>query len=234
MDYELILFDLDGTLGIPSVGRKIVELVISDYSKHLSNLSGKPYDIVLKAVIGSLESLRVDVPGTKIISEVFMERISERASISYEDLKNYTLDYYITSFNKFEKYYTQAPGAREVIEELINNGYKVGIATDPVVLQIGNYFRLKWISLEDLDYCIITSAENSYYVKPDTRYYEDTIRQCRSQPEKTIMIGNDVKFDIEPIEKLGGKGLYINFNWGEEVDSNITQIKELKEIFNHL
>lgn len=227
--YELVLFDLDGTLGIPTVGRKIVEMVIAEYAKYISGKSDKDKNVILEAVIKSLKSLRVSVPGNKTIAEVFMGRIAKNSNLSYETVRRETYNFYREAFPMFNKYYKQAPNAKKVILDLIAMGVKVGIATDPIVLEIGIIQRLKWIDLHDIEYCVITSAENSYHVKPQEEYYIETIEKCKAKPEKTMMVGNTYEMDIEPIEKLGGKGVYINFE-EEECVSIETKIGKLEEI----
>ncbi|MGQ4891596.1 MAG: HAD family hydrolase [Candidatus Njordarchaeia archaeon] len=229
--YQLVLFDLDGTLGIPSVGRKIVEMVIMDYAGYLAEKFGVEREKVFRAVVESLESLRINVPGDRKIAEVFMERIAERSGINFNLVHDETYNFYREAFPKFRAYYKQAPGAKETILDLLEKGVKVGVATDPVVLETGNIQRLEWIGLNDIDYCVITSAENSYYVKPQTQYYIQTIEKCGASPRETIMVGNTYEMDIKPIEELGGKGIYINFEGDEEIEG-VTKIKNLKEILD--
>ncbi len=230
VEVDLVLFDLDGTLAIPKVGNKIVEIVIMDYAEYIARKMGHDPKIVFKAVVDSLKSLRQHVPGDRSIAEVFMERIAERADLEFNDVVRETNKYYLESFPKFGEYYNPAPKASETIKRLLEMGIKVGIATDPIVLEEGNRQRLKWAKINHFKYCTVTSAENSHYVKPSIYYYLETINKCGSEPERTLMVGNMYEMDIEPIEKIGGKGVFIAFH-NEEYKGGI-RIKGVWEIFD--
>ncbi len=233
MDIDLVLFDLDGTLAVPTIGTRILSLVVEGYAEYVSERTGKDKNIVERAVIRSLKELRVGVPGNKTIDWVFLERIASKIDFDPKDLYSVTEDFYAEYFPRYRDYYEPAPNARKTLLELRKMGLKVGIATDPIVFMEGVKQRLNWVNIDDIDYCVVTAAQNSHYVKPHLEYYEETISKCKSTPEKTLMVGNTYEFDIRPMLKLGGKALYISFEPNDIMGGEL-RIGDLMDIIDYL
>ena len=119
-----------------------------------------------------------------------------------------------------------------MIESLLENNVKVGIATDPIVFLKGVIKRLEWVNLHDLNYCVITAAENSHFVKPQIEFYIETIGKCSTNPQKTLMVGNTYEFDIRPVKKLGGHALYIPFE--DDIEEYEEKIESLTEVLDYI
>ena len=70
----------------------------------------------------------------------------------------------------------------------------------------------------------------SYYLKiskPQKQVFEIALDRMKVNPEDAIMVGDNLKSDIEPAQKLGLTGIWFNKN----LTLNDTDIKPDNEIF---
>ena len=92
---------------------------------------------------------------------------------SYSNLKNYYDKEYILAKSATKP----NPYANLLIKELKSKGYNLILATNPLFPRIATLNRIKWAGLDENDFTLITTYENSHFCKPNLKYYEEIINK---------------------------------------------------------
>ena len=91
-----------------------------------------------------------------------------------------------------------------MIRQLRKMGYTLVLATNPIFPSIATENRMRWAGLEQDDFILYTTYENSRHCKPNPDYYRDVLAAIGAAPEECLMVGNDVSEDMIA-ETLGMK-----------------------------
>lgn len=117
-----------------------------------------------------------------------------------------------------------------VIEELYNKGYKLGVISNGDLNQQTD--KLKRTGIYKFFEIITTSSEYDYS-KPNPKLYEAIIRRFNIDKKEMIMIGDQVEKDIIPCLSIGIDAIWLNRKEKENKE-NVKEIKSLKDIFKIL
>ncbi|TFF99631.1 MAG: HAD family hydrolase [Promethearchaeota archaeon] len=186
---KAILFDLDGTLIDVDLKK-----FIPGYVKLLAAYT-KEYVSTRKLVAQVMEaSNRLENNnGEKTNEAVFNEFFFPLDGRTREELEPIFMQFYREDFNKLKKYTRKKPEARPTVQKAFDKGYKVAIATTPILPEIGVQKRLEWAGVGDFEYDLITSYEYVTATKPNLKYYEDIAEILKVTPEQCLMIGDEEK-----------------------------------------
>ncbi|NJL95648.1 MAG: HAD-IA family hydrolase [Anaerolineae bacterium] len=104
------------------------------------------------------------------------------------------------------------PLARTLVESLLQAGWMVAIATNPLFPAAAIEARLRWANLDplELDFARITHAQNSHFSKPQPEYYAEIIAHLGLEPGEVIMVGDNWRNDVLPAARLGMHTFWIN------------------------
>ncbi len=189
--YKAIFFDLDGTLlGMDE------EKFLNLYFKYLLSFS--------KSM--QIENLSVDLieegttqmifnQGKQTNEQVFWNVLETKANLSKEKWSPIFEQFYLNDFNKVQESCYAKPEAQEIISILKQKGYPLYLTTNPIFPRTATLQRMKWGKLDENDFEIITTYENSCYSKPNIRYYKEIITKFQLNPKEILMVGNDVYED---------------------------------------
>ena len=84
----------------------------------------------------------------------------------------------------------------QVIAKLKVKGLTLALATNPIFPAIATESRMRWAGLDQNDFVLYTTYENSRFCKPNPEYYRDILNQLGAQPQECLMVGNDVTEDM--------------------------------------
>lgn len=180
-----VLFDFDGTIMDTN------DLILNSWQHTfttLTGIEGNREEII--ATFG--ETLRYTM------EKFFPDTPSEESIEIYRDFQR---DIYEETIKPF-------PGMVEMIKELKNQGYKLGIVTSR--LKSSTMIGLKKIGLKDIFDVIVTMEDCSAH-KPDPEPALVTLRKLGSIPEQTIMLG-DTSFDIGCAKNAGIKAVLVDWS----------------------
>ncbi len=92
-----------------------------------------------------------------------------------------------------------------LIEDLLQQKLAVVIATNPLYPAEAVRQWLNWAGISDdfRTYALVTHAENMHFIKPDPAYYAEIIAHVGVEPDEAIMLGDSMKNDIEPAQRVG-------------------------------
>jgi len=234
MEIDLVMIDLDGTLGIFKSHMDLPEFLLALYSRALASAFNKDEFFIRKVLLKVVSQLKSNPPLKITIAEAMFEMISSALGVSRKSLEEVTDKFYMTDFNVIQKYYKPAPKVKEVLSELFNMETKVAIATDPLVRKVGVLKRMEWIGINKFPYCFVSNADECHAAKPHPSFYEEILQRCNSEPSKAVMVGDKILNDVIPAKKLGILTIYMNRGEKEKTEDPHYTIRNLPELLNIL
>lgn len=193
MAISTILFDLDGTL-LP----QDQDTFLKAYFKRLV-IKLAPYgydpDLTVKAIWQCTMAV-IQNDGSCTNEQTFWRHF---AGVFGEHVVNDIPVFDAFYRNEFQQVAESCgfnPKAGECIAALKARGYRVALATNPIFPAIATESRMRWAGLNQDDFELYTTYENSRYCKPNLDYYREILKQMNVRPEECLMVGNDVSDDM--------------------------------------
>lgn len=186
------VFDLDGTL-LPMDLQKFFDL----YNKELAiafNGLEEPKAIVEKLWASTKHTILSDDRKSNL--DKFFDDFSKRVDGDVESYKNVFDRLYDEGFQNVKACTSTSPEIIQAVEILKEKGYRLVIATNPMLPLKANHHRINWagLNVEDFDY--ISSLERNTYCKPKLEFYREVVEEAGIDVSKAIMVGNDVQEDL--------------------------------------
>ncbi|MBR2801084.1 MAG: HAD family hydrolase [Erysipelotrichaceae bacterium] len=198
-----IFFDLDGTL-LPMDEEHFTATYFRDLCKVTGKYGLEPKESVaavwagVKAMVNNDGTVSNDVRFWDCFFDLFKDREFSHEAI-VKDLEHF----YATDFAKAKVATEENPYAPEVIRKLKEKGLRLVLATNPIFPLLADYVRLSFIGLDPKDFEFISAYENSSFCKPNPKYYTELLEKLGLKAEEVLMIGNDVKEDVEATKAVG-------------------------------
>lgn len=126
--------------------------------------------------------------------------IADTPALSYDECIIRFQEFYAKSFDQLKSVVRVVPYGRTLLERILQGGYQIVIATNPIFPEIATKIRVSWANLLDLDIALMTHAENMSYCKPRPEYYQAILDIIQLKPEECIMAGNDPISDMAASE----------------------------------
>ena len=199
-EIKAVMFDLDGTL-LPMDQ----SVFLKEYLKRLAAYVA-PYGIAPNVMAGvTMEATEAMIhnDGSRYNYEAFWERFFELIGQEKKELIAITDKFYYNEFKDVRNYVGTNEHARSIVEAARADGRKVVLATNPVFPMAAQLERISWIGLEESDFDLITSYDNSKFCKPSPEYYLDICKKIGVDPHNCLMIGNDERDDMKAASEAG-------------------------------
>lgn len=195
--WHAVLFDLDDTLIIAD-NLKLMDAYFEDVAKRfLPQLSA---ETVRRQIVNSTLHLMGADDGQRLAVDRFADHFFSSLGLP-ADMSVFE-EYYDDEYARLGRFARPALGAREAVQEALNLGLRVVLATNPVFPLKAIKQRLAWGGLEDIPWDSIASLENMHYSKPQPGYYLEIAQNLNLQPDKCLMVGNDPVNDL-PAKLIG-------------------------------
>ncbi len=231
---KTILFDLDGTL-LPMDQDTFLNSYMSKMAIYMAPYGFDP-KVLNKAMWGGVGAM-VKNDGIKRNEEVFWDVFesvfgNEKTTLA----KEITIEFYKTAFQEVAKDCGYDPKAKELIDRLKEQGYRIVLATNPLFPSIATESRMRWAGLSPDDFEYYTVFENSRFCKPNLKYYEEVLEKIGCKAEECYMVGNDVSEDMIT-EQLGFKVFLLTHSLINKENKDISKypqgsFDELKAFFD--
>lgn len=185
-DYELLIFDWDGTLS-DSIGR-IVEAM-----RAAADLAGRPVrdDLAIKGIIGlglpeAIRTLYPDITANDLI-----------------DFRQHYADSYMAMDVEPSRLFD---GVRESLETFRAEGYRMAVATGKARRGLDRVLKAHgW-----MEYFDATRAADETASKPDPLMLNEILQYCGVAPEKALMVG-DASFDLLMARNAGMDSVAVGY-----------------------
>lgn len=206
MTVTTVLLDLDNTL----LGNNMAEFLppyFAGLTKYLGELAnGQDLRQLMSA---SVRAALANQDPTVTNMAAFMTDFTQRLGQPLEVIQPLIEAFYREAYPHLQQYTTFRTEAQQIVHRLLTDGYQVVIATNPLFPATAIEQRLEWAGLAGLPYALVTTMENSYFCKPNPRYYQEILAQIGSTPAAAWMVGDDPANDIEPARAVGLKTWWI-------------------------
>lgn len=197
-----ILLDLDDTLIDTNM-----QNFIPAYFKALSDSlqTHVSPEIMLPALMSGTRKMMGKNDPEKTLQEVFDEYFYSIIGNNQLEIKQEIDLFYDEVFPKLKYLTKQRPDAIEFVKKAFEKEYQIVIATNPLFPLKAIQHRLRWAGLppEDYPYTLITSYETSHFTKENNSYFPEILGKLGWSEDPVVMVGNDIKMDIEPAMKSG-------------------------------
>lgn len=199
--YKLIMSDLDNTLLPIITQERFVEIWFRDAGQKFA-ACGLDAQRALEGVNEGIRAMIFNESGRKNI-DVFYETAQRVSGYGEAVISPVMFDYYTTTFANVRAITRPNPYAVQIAGLMRSKAPIAGIATMPVFPIEAARMRMGWIGLTEDMFDFVTSAANSSYCKPNPLYYQEILDRCGIRPEEALMVGNDVREDMQPCKALG-------------------------------
>lgn len=192
MKYEMVLFDLDGTL-LPMDQKEFVNGYFTFLCKKLAPFGYQPDELI--SAIWKGTGAMVKNTGNITNEEAFWECFSKVLGPRALEHKYLFEEFYANEFAKADVFCGFNKKSAETVSELKKQGYRVALATNPIFPAVATEIRIRWAGCKKEDFELYTTYENSHYCKPNPDYYREVCERLSIDPKKCLMVGNDAKED---------------------------------------
>ena len=194
-----ILFDLDGTL-LLSDSDKFTAAYFAELVKYLAKLH-EP-EALTKAVWAGTKAM-VKNDGSQTNEEAFWKTYCGIFGEASRTDESAFAEFYAVKYPELKVLCGKHPGLGSFVKELRSGGYQLAVATNPLFPLSVQRERVSWTGADPDDFALITAYEESHFSKPNPDYYREIISRMGMVPEECLMVGNDVKEDMEAASQTG-------------------------------
>ena len=197
-----VLFDLDGTLLPMDMDEFTNGYFKFLVKKAMSSSDRYSPDELIKTIWGGVKAMVMN-KGEKCNEDAFWEHF---ASVYGEDAladRKIFDEFYANDFICAKDFTGYNAEAKQAVEEIKREGYKVVLATNPIFPETATRQRVEWTGMDVSDFEAFTTYENCRYCKPNPEYYTELLVSLDMKPEESLMVGNDVEEDMEAGLKAG-------------------------------
>lgn len=152
------------------------------------------------------------------LEEVFDAHFYPAVGYSKEALHEPIARFYEEEFPKLVYLTSQRQEAIRLVQNAIDQGWQVVVATNPLFPQRAIVHRLQWAGLpvECIPFRWITSYETMHFAKPNPAYYAEILGHLGWPQDPVAMIGNSLEEDILSAAQIG-----IPTFWLDETDTEL-------------
>ena len=193
--------DLDNTLLPIYTQERFADMWFRDIGKKFLEYGLDPKRS-LDGMNSAVRAMLYNESGKKNI-DVFYEKASQVSGYSREQIKQVADDYYSSDFENVYELTLPNPYAPVIVGLMRGRAEHAAVATMPIFTEEAVEARLRWIGLTPDMFDYITTAENSSFCKPNTNYFGEILERFSVKPHEALMIGNDVREDMQPCKSLG-------------------------------
>jgi len=189
---KAILFDLDNTLVLYDEAR-----FYQGYFRSIEKLFADvmPADFFVERLISSVRALvqnNGEVTNAEYFKDVFAQGFMEKR----DELWNRFFYFYDTEYDKLETNFTLPNNLHETMNNIVQTGLKLVLASNPIFPFNVHMKRLAWAGLDHLPFDMVTHIENMSFCKPRIEYYLEICKKINESPEACLMVGNDPVNDM--------------------------------------
>jgi FMN phosphatase YigB (HAD superfamily) len=189
---KAILLDLDNTLILFDEAR-----FYQGYFRKIEKLFKDimPPDKFVKQLIIATRAL-VQNNGEMTNAEYFITAFAQDHKDRREELWDRFLYFYETDYDNLEANFTLPDHLYETMDDLVQTGLKMVLASNPIFPLNVQMKRLAWAKLDHLPFDLVTHIENMSFCKPRIEYYLEISQKINEHPENCMMVGNDPVNDL--------------------------------------
>ncbi len=195
-----LLLDLDDTLLNTNQ-----DVFVPAYLRALSTGFDPRLDpaAVGRALLSSTALMNQSEDFSYTLREVFEAAFSPQFGITNQEFNSHMEEFYSEIFPTLQGITSQNPHAKPFIDWAFSQGFRVLIATDPLLPRAATWHRVRWAGLEPERFELISTFDDFHFSKTHAAYYAEVLGRVGWPEGPVLMVGNDMERDILPAKKLG-------------------------------
>ena len=194
---KTVLFDLDGTL-LPMDQEYFTKEYFKALTKTLSPYGYGEKELEKGVWAGTGAMVKND--GSRLNCEAFYKTFGEYCGERVVKDKPLFDAFYEKEFDSIRFSCGFDPESGKTVAALRERGYGIVLATNPIFPMSAQRARMRWAGLDERDFTLVTSYENSRFCKPNPDYYREILEKLDLAPEDCVMAGNDYTEDYAALE----------------------------------
>ncbi len=212
---KTILLDLDDTL-LDNQMESFLPAYFQRLAHYMSDTHA-PDGFIRELIVGSQKMLENTDPRATL-EKTFADYFYPALDLNANEVEAQIYSFYKRVFPSLKAVTGIRPSARPVVESLLDQGFEVVVATNPLFPKVAIEERLRWANLapEELPFTLITSYEICHFTKPQPAYYAEILGQLGRKPHEVVMVGNDPGLDLDPAKALSMRVYHLSDDPGDE------------------
>ncbi len=195
-----LLLDLDDTLldtNVPAFAPAYFSGLASQPFKGIATEKFAP------AIREGTRLMNESADPSRTMQDVFESYFYPQINILKESVIKDVEHFYDEFFPTLRNLTSHRPDAISFMDWAFSMGYKVAIATDPLLPRKAAYQRLQWAGFDPKKFELISSFEDFHFSKTYPAYYAEILGRLGWPQGPVLMVGNDPQRDISPAKKIG-------------------------------
>jgi FMN phosphatase YigB (HAD superfamily) len=195
-----LLLDLDDTLlntnqevFVP----KYFQALSTSFASHLEPAA------VGRALLSSTTLMNQSEDFSRTLREVFENNFTPQLGMGSDEFDGHLEEFYSRVFPTLQGITTQNPYARAFVDWAFSQGFRILIATDPLLPRAATWHRVRWAGLDPEQFELISTFDDFHFTKTHAAYYAEVLGRAGWPEGPVLMVGNDMERDILPAKKLG-------------------------------
>jgi len=193
MSIRYIFFDLDGTL-LPMDQDHFIRTYMGALSTYMIPHGFEPRQFIETVWQGTAAMFQND--GSQTNEDVFWKAFTAAYGPEARQYEPILDTFYHTRFTDVQAACGYDPKAAQTIRKLKEMVFELVLATQPIFPAIATENRMKWAGVDQNDFKLYTTYENSSYCKPNPAYYQQIMDKLGAEASECLMVGNDATEDL--------------------------------------
>ncbi len=165
---------------------------------------------MFRALISGTRLMSESEDFSHTLEEVFNADFYPQFDIPRKELEIAIEKFYDNVFPTLAGLISKKPEAKPFVDWAIAQGYRIAIATDPLLPRKATYQRLRWAGFEPGQFELVSTFDHFHFSKTHPAYYAEVLGRMGWPETPVLMVGNDMERDILPAQKLGLKTYHID------------------------
>jgi FMN phosphatase YigB (HAD superfamily) len=202
-----LLLDLDDTLlntNLESFVPAYFQALATDLAPQIAP------ELMVRALISGTRLMNESEDFSHTLQEIFDAEFFPQINIPRETLESSIENFYDNVFPTLEGLTSQIPEAKSFVDWALSQGFRIAIATDPLLPRKATYHRLRWAGFDPGQFEIVSTFDHFHFSKTHPAYYAEVLGRMGWPDGPVLMVGNDMERDIRPAQTLGLATFHIN------------------------
>lgn len=202
-----LLLDLDDTLL-----KTNQETFIPAYFQAVSTRLAPRLDpgMVVRALVSGMNAMNQNEDFSRTLKEVFDDLFYPMLGIQKGSLDSEIDIFYDEIFPTLQPITKKNPEAGPFVAWARSQGYRIVVATDPLLPRKATHHRVRWAGFDPEDFELVTTFDDFHFSKTFPAYYAETLGLLGWQDGPVLMVGNDMERDILPAKRLGLQTFFLD------------------------
>lgn len=195
-----LLLDLDDTLlntNLEAFIPAYFQALAKDLAPHIAP------DIMFRALIAGTSLMNESEDFSQTLEDVFASIFYPQLNVPKGKLDAAIDQFYDNVFPTLENLTSKKPQAKPFVDWAFLQGYRIAIATDPLLPRKATYHRLRWAGFDPEQFELVSTFDHFHFSKTHPAYYAEVLGRMGWPDGPVLMVGNDMDRDIVPAQKLG-------------------------------